>query len=395
MQKRIIDETITTIMKKKTLILMASVALLCACQSASKTTTVRGTLTGVGSDTLLLISYPVTYPLTLAGTIRQDTLPMQQGKFTASLDADTIPMAVTLMPKPAGNRAFNMRERIDLLLFPNDKLTLNGSFNDYRVEGSPFYTAYAEAVKGWADLEGKLDSISAVSIKLQQAGTPADSLRPVLETAQKTYLQIREAKVNYIRGHLDSDVALYLLSQVDLAVAQELLSQMAETVKNGPLAALYHAIDNAVRKENAHAEAKKAVSEGAAAPDFTLKDLQGNALSLSSLRGKYVVLDFWGSWCGWCIKGIPEMKKYYDKYKSDMEILGIDCRDTEEQWKEAVKEHDLPWLHVRNAGDPDISELYAIEGYPTKIVIDPEGKIAKVVVGEDPAFYKYLDELFK
>ena len=50
------------------------------------------------------------------------------------------------------------------------------------------------------------------------------------------------------------------------------------------------------------------------APDFTLNDINGKPLALSSLRGKYVVIDFWGSWCGWCIKGIPKMKEYYAKY---------------------------------------------------------------------------------
>ena len=134
--------------------------------------------------------------------------------------------------------------------------------------------------------------------------------------------------------------------------------------------------------------------EGSQAPDFTLKDLKGNDLALSSLRGKYVVLDFWGSWCGWCIKGIPDMKKYYDKYKDRMEILGIDCRDTEQKWRDAVEKHQLPWLHVRNAGEPDVSVMYGIQGYPAKIVVDPEGKIAKIVIGEDPAFYEYLDGLF-
>ena len=58
------------------------------------------------------------------------------------------------------------------------------------------------------------------------------------------------------------------------------------------------------------------------APDFELPDLQGNPLKLSSLRGKYVVLDFWGSWCIWCIRGIPGMKEAYSKYKDKMEILG-------------------------------------------------------------------------
>lgn len=133
------------------------------------------------------------------------------------------------------------------------------------------------------------------------------------------------------------------------------------------------------------------------APDFELPNLQGATTKLSSLRGKYVVIDFWGSWCIWCIRGIPQMKTYYAKYKDKMEILGVDCRDTEDKWKAAVEEHQLPWLQVRcpNEQLQALAAQYNIEGFPTKVVVDPKGKIAKVVVGEDPAFYTYLDELFK
>lgn len=131
------------------------------------------------------------------------------------------------------------------------------------------------------------------------------------------------------------------------------------------------------------------------APDFELKDIDGQPLKLSSLRGKYVVLDFWGSWCVWCIKGIPAMKEAYMKHAGKFEILGIDCSDPEEKWKEAVKHYELPWLHVYNPNDSRVLEDYGIEGFPTKIIIDPEGKIVKTIVGEDPAFYTFLDELFK
>ena len=139
-----------------------------------------------------------------------------------------------------------------------------------------------------------------------------------------------------------------------------------------------------------------AVADTDLAPDFELPDLQGNPLKLSSLRGKYVVLDFWGSWCVWCIRGIPKMKETYVKHKDKMEILGVDCRDTEAKWKAAVAEHQLPWLQVR-CPDEQLRTLgvqYNIEGFPTKVVIDPAGKVVKVVVGEDPAFYTFLDELF-
>ena len=131
------------------------------------------------------------------------------------------------------------------------------------------------------------------------------------------------------------------------------------------------------------------------APDFTLTDIYNMPLTLSSFRGTYVVLDFWGSWCIWCIRGIPSMKEAYAKHKDKMEILGIDCRDTEEKWKAAVEEHALPWLQVRCDDDhlEQLAMMYNIEGFPTKAVIDPEGKLVKVIVGEDPAFYPFLDEL--
>ncbi|MBQ9339872.1 MAG: TlpA family protein disulfide reductase [Paludibacteraceae bacterium] len=130
------------------------------------------------------------------------------------------------------------------------------------------------------------------------------------------------------------------------------------------------------------------------APDFTLNDINGQPLTLSSLRGKYVVLDFWGSWCKWCIKGMPEMKEYYAKYAGKFEILGIDCGDNEADWKTAVKANALPWLHVYNPDDSFLTEQYEIQGYPTKIILSPDGSIHKTIIGEDPAFYEELDRLF-
>ena len=126
--------------------------------------------------------------------------------------------------------------------------------------------------------------------------------------------------------------------------------------------------------------------------------LTNSAMNIgSSLRGKIVVLDFWGSWCGWCIKGMPQMKEYYAKYKGKLEILGIDCNETQEKWKAAVAKHELPWLHVYNPRGAmnDVCQTYAINGFPTKIIIGADGKIIKTIVGEDPEFYTILDSLFE
>ena len=133
------------------------------------------------------------------------------------------------------------------------------------------------------------------------------------------------------------------------------------------------------------------------APDFILNDINGNPMALSSLCGKWVVIDFWGSWCGWCIKGLPKMKEYYAKYGDKLEILGVDCKDTVEKWKAAVAKYEIPWMHVywdMEKGDNPV-EIYGVQGVPTKVVVNPEGKVAKIIVGEDPAFYEYLDEILK
>lgn len=136
--------------------------------------------------------------------------------------------------------------------------------------------------------------------------------------------------------------------------------------------------------------------QGEEAPDFTLKTPDGSTLTLSSLRGQYVVLDFWGTWCKWCVKGIPDMKAYYKKYEGVFEMVSIDFGDDEDTWLKAIDSYDMDWLHVitDEESSAQLQKDYGLEGFPTKIVIDPEGTIIHTTVGEDPAFYKYLDEQF-
>lgn len=137
------------------------------------------------------------------------------------------------------------------------------------------------------------------------------------------------------------------------------------------------------------------IKEGAAAPDFTAQKVDGKSFTLSSLQGKWVVLDFWGSWCKWCIKGFPDMKTAYAKHKGKVEFVGVACRDSEEKWKAATAKYELPWISVLNPAEGDLVKVYEVQGFPTKIVIDPKGRIAKVVLGEDPAFYPYLDSVLE
>ncbi len=131
------------------------------------------------------------------------------------------------------------------------------------------------------------------------------------------------------------------------------------------------------------------------APDFRLPDLDGRMVRLSDFRGKWVVIDFWGSWCGWCIKGFPALKDAYAKYGDRIVIIGVDCNDTKERWRAAVKIYELPWLNLYNGNGAELYKAYGIQGFPTKAIISPEGEIVDFTVGEDPSFFTRLASFVK
>ena len=150
-------------------------------------------------------------------------------------------------------------------------------------------------------------------------------------------------------------------------------------------------------QEQTEAKAEEDVTAGAQAPDFNYKDISGKEVNLKTFQGKYVVLDFWGIWCKWCVKGIPDMKKSYDMYKEKMEIVSIDNGDEMDKLLPFIQENDMNWTHIMNdaKGNTDLCKLYQVQGFPTKVLIDPQGKIVEVFVGEVPEFYQKLDELLK
>ena len=204
--------------------------------------------------------------------------------------------------------------------------------------------------------------------------------------------------IDFIKAHAGEEISAMLIASVashDPDHVDETLALLSPEVRNGRMKAY---IDHQLEEVKEYLKQKeienKVLEPGAEAPDFTLNDINGKPLALSSLRGKYLVLDFWGSWCGWCIKGFPDMKVYYEKYKDKLEILGMDCNDTEEKWKKAVAENELPWKHVFVPKESTVPTDYFISGFPTKIIIDPEGKVVKTIVGESPEFYELLDKLF-
>ena len=164
-----------------------------------------------------------------------------------------------------------------------------------------------------------------------------------------------------------------------------------------PYAELYNSQVVEMQSErNAEEERKAEVASGKiTAPGFTLPDLAGKKVSLSDFKGKWVVLDFWGSWCGWCVKGFPALKGAYEKYGDKIVVIGIDCNESEAEWRAGVEKHKIPWINLYNGHDKKLYQDYGIEGFPTKAIINPEGKLVDLTTGEDPTFYDRLASFVK
>ncbi len=351
---------------------------------------IRGTIQGLPNGTqLYLIQYSTKD--TIATTVSRN----ERFQLTGKVPNGTEYYYIRLDTSVKKNRSSE-------LLLENNDIELNAKLAEWpvvKISGSKSHDEYQEFAAIWDKYKKQ---INQAKTRLVQKSSKNDSLKESIKQMERNLLAVTK---EFINTHRDS------------YFAPEVITRLQGNFSNEDRNAMYtHLSPDAKRshfgialKANLEISAiKEKINPGSIIPNFLVKPQGQQPITILKLasQNKFLLIDFWASWCAPCRKQMPTLKQAYEAFKKDgFNVIGIALNDRDADWQKAVKKDRLPWLNARDEGNK-LYELFDVAQIPAYILIDSKGQlISFLCTGSDvPTFgpnlegemlYKTVDSLLK
>lgn len=296
-----------------------------------------------------------------------DSAQVSEGKAVMQNTFDGIPKMVLLRIGDT-NKAVNF-----FLEASNIQISANAEdLDNTEVKGS---TSHEELM----ELKMRLTPMEQASKVLYEAYSAASAegdttkLKELEASFEALQDEQNQAVKKFIQDYPSSYVAPYALG---MYLVYEMTADQLETALNLLSEAVHNSSDFVRLSERA--QVLKKVAEGQPAVDFTLDDPEGREVSLSSFKGKYLLIDFWASWCGPCRKENPHVVQVYEDFRDKgFEILGVSLDTRRDAWIDAIEKDGLDWFHVSDlkGWQSSAGQLYGVNSIPHTVLLDKDGMI--------------------